>query len=144
MRRCRGSIPRSSGIHGAGTIRVIRDESNKDALHSHRALVSEWRPRMQGPETSAFPEYRRSTVGTLPLVAAIACEHTSLGDESVGGVIVDEAALAATQRGDLELLGTTERMILEWASPTVFCDEQLEDAVEVLDLVEERVGRGPS
>lgn len=129
-------------LYSAGTIRLIRDQRIKEALHSYRALVSEWRPRMQGPEYDAFQEYRRLTVGLIPLEAAIAYEHTGLYDESVEGVQVDETALARRLRGDTGLLEATEQMILQWESLVIFYEEQVREAVRVLNLIERRIGGG--
>jgi hypothetical protein len=131
-------------LYGAGTIRLIRDEPIKAALHSYRALVSEWRPRIEGPEYSAFQEYRRLIVGLIPLEAAIAYQLTGLDDESVEGVHVDEEALARRIRGDVELLRATERMILEWTDLVYFYKEQVGEALKVLNLLKDRVGNGPS
>lgn len=128
-------------LYSAGTIRLIRDEPIKQALHSYRALVSEWRPRMQGPEYSEFQEYRRLSTRLIPLEAAIVYERTSLDDEAVEGVQVDEKDLAARIRGDSELLGSTELMILQWESLVILYEEQVQEAVRVLNLIERRIGR---
>lgn len=128
-------------LYSAGTIRLIRDRPIKEALHSYRALVSEWRPRMQGPEYGAFQEYRTLSTGRLiPLEAAIAYEQTSLDDEAVEGVHVDESALAQKIRGDSRLLESTELMILQWESLVICYEEQLREAVKVLALLEHRIG----
>jgi hypothetical protein len=127
-------------LYGAGTIRLIRDRRIKEALHSYRALVSEWRPRMQGPEYDEFQECRRLSTGRTPLEAAIAYERTSLDDEAVDDVHVDELQVADRIRGDSELLRSTELMILQWESLVVFYEEQLEEAVRVLSLLESRIG----
>ena len=130
-------------LYGAGTIRLIRDTEIKEALHSYRALVAEWRPRMQGSEYGAFQNYRRATVGLIPLEAAVAYEATTLGNESVDGIQVDEDALATRIRGDAALLRETDFMILQWGSLIILYEEQLAEAVELLDLIKTRVGSGP-
>jgi len=127
-------------LYSAGTIRLVRDMPIKQALHSYRALVSEWRPRMQGPEYREFQEYRRLTTGLIPLEAAIAYERTSLDDEAVEGVQIDELALARRIRGDPELLRSTELMILQWESLVVLFEEQVQEAIRVLNLIERRIG----
>lgn len=131
-------------LYSAGTIRLIRDRPIKDALHSYRARVSEWRPRVQGPEYDAFQEYRRLSVGLVPLDAAIAYERTSLDNEVVENVHVDEGELAEKIRGDPALLRSTELMILQWESLLIFYEEQAVEAVKVLDLLERRLGRDTS
>ena len=98
---------------------------------------------MQGPEYGAFQEYRRSTVGLIPLEAAVAYEVTSLENELAEGVQVDEEALAKKIIGDVGLLRSTELMIIQWASLINFYNEQLREAVELLDLLNERIGDGP-
>jgi hypothetical protein len=127
-------------LYNAGTIRLIRDRPIKEALHSYRAQVAEWRPRMQGPEYDAFLEYRRLTTGLIPLDAAVAYERTSLDDERVEGPHVDERGLAGKIRGDYTLRVSTERMILQWESLVVLYREQAQEAVRVLDLIERRIG----
>lgn len=131
-------------LYNAGTIRLIRDRPIKEALHAYRALVAEWRPRMQGPEYDAFREYRQLTIGLVPLEAAIAYEQTSLDDESIEGVQVDERALARKVRGDSRLLASTELMILQWESLVVLYEEQIREAVRVLNLIERRIGDEPA
>jgi hypothetical protein len=131
-------------LHSAGTIRLIRDVPIKEALHSYRSLVSEWRPRMQGPEYSAFQEYRRLSAGLIPLDAAVAYERTRLDDETTENVQVDEGGLAAKIRGDSALLRSTELMILQWESLLVFYGEQRLEATKVLELLAHRVGRSHS
>ena len=130
-------------LYSAGTIRLIRENAIKEALHSYRALVAEWRPRMQGSEYGAFQAYRRSTVGLIPLEAAVAYEVTGLEDELAEGVQVDEEALAREIRGDVGLLRDTELMILQWASLINFYNEQVGEAVELLNLIKKRVGSEP-
>jgi hypothetical protein len=130
-------------LYSAGTIRLIRDRGIKEALHSYRALVAEWRPRMQGSEYGAFQAYRRSTVGLIPLEAAVAYEATTLGNELADGVQVDEDALAVKIRGDVALLRDTELMMLQWGSLIILYDEQVAEAEELLGLLRERVGSGP-
>jgi hypothetical protein len=125
-------------LYGAGTIRLLRDQRIKDALHTYRALVNEWRPRMQGDEYSAFLRYRLTTAGFLPLEAAIAYEVTSLDDESAMDVAVDEAGLARRIRGDDVLLRDTELMIIEWAHLVSLYEEQKASALALLNLLEER------
>ena len=129
-------------IYSAGTIRLIRDSAIKEALHSYRALVSEWKPRMQGPEYGAFQAYRWSTVGLIPLEVAVAYQATSLENELVEGVEVDEEALARRIHGDVGLLRDTELMILQWEDLIWFYDEQLGEAVALLDLIRKRVDSG--
>lgn len=131
-------------LYSAGTIRLIRDRPIKEALHAYRALVSEWRPRLQGPENDAFLEYRELTTGLIPLEASIAYERTSLDDEVVNGVHVDEGRLAERIRGDAALLRSTERMIIQWESLVVSYEEQLLEAVLLLNLLERRSGSGRS
>jgi len=128
-------------LYSAGTIRLIRDRSIKESLHSYRALVTEWRPRVQGPEYDAYQEYRKISAGLVPLDAAVAYERTSLDNEAVEDVRVDERGLAARIRGDSALLRSTELMILQWESLTVFYEEQVMEAVRVLDLLDRRIGR---
>lgn len=130
-------------LYSAGTIRLIRDSAIKEALHSYRALVAEWRPRMQGPEYGAFQAYRRSTVGLIPLEVAVAYQGTSLANESVEGVQVDEEALARRIRGDVGLLPDTDLMILQWEDLIWFYEEQLGEALALLDLIRKRVDSGP-
>ncbi len=127
-------------LYSAGTIRLIRDRDIKEALHSYRALVSEWRPRVQGPEYGEFQEYRKLSAGLIPLEAAIAYLHTTLGHEAVEGVHVDERALAERIRDDSALLRSTELMILQWEDLEVFYEEQVDEAVRVLNLIERRLG----
>lgn len=124
-------------LYGAGTIRLIRDERIKTALHAYRALVAEWRPRIQGPEYSAFQAYRAATTGLMPLEAAIAYEG---GEEPT--VEIDEAGLANSLRGDRALLQKTEQMIIEWASLIVFYNEQVAEARKLLALLEARLADG--
>ncbi len=131
-------------LYAAGTIRLIRDTAIKEALHSYRALVAEWRPRMQGPEYGAFQAYRRATQGLLPLDVAVAYQGTTLDDESVEGVQVDEAALARKIRGDVGLLPDMELMILQWEDLIWFYREQLGEALALLNLISRRVDRGTS
>jgi hypothetical protein len=121
-------------LYSAGTIRLIRDEEIKQALHTYRALVAEWRPRIQGPEYSAFQTYRAMTAGMIPLEAAIAYET---GEEPA--VEIDEAAIATGLRGNRALLRQTEQMIIEWASLIVFYNEQVAEAEKLLDLLEARI-----
>jgi hypothetical protein len=130
-------------LYSAGTIRLIRDSAIKEALHSYRALVAEWRPRLQGPEYGAFQVYRRSTVGLIPLEVAVAYEATTFDDETVEGVEVDEEALARKIRGDVSLLRDTELMILQWASLIFSYDEQLGEAVALMDLIRRTIDSGP-
>lgn len=130
-------------LYSAGTIRLIRDSAIKEALHSYRALVAEWRPRMQGSEYGAFQAYRRSTVGLIPLEVAVAYQATSLENELVENVQVDEDALARKIRGDVGLLPDTELMILQWEDLIWFYKEQLGEAVALLDLIRRRVDSGP-
>jgi len=94
---------------------------------------------MQGPEYGAFQAYRRSTVGLIPLEAALAYQGTSLDNEVVEGVQVDEEALARRIRGDVGVLRDTELMILQWADLIYFYNEQREEAVALLNLIRRRV-----
>jgi len=126
-------------LYGAGTIRLIRDSAIKEALHSYRALVAEWRPRIQGSEYDAFQTYRRSIAGLVPLELAIAYEGTTLDNEVVDGFDVDEEALAMKIRGDGGLLVDTEIMIFQWASLIMLYDEQLDEAVALLDMLNRRI-----
>jgi hypothetical protein len=126
-------------LYGAGTIRLIRDSAIKDALHSFRASIAEWRPRLQSPEYGAFQAYRRSTAGLIPLDAALAYQGTSLDTEEVEGVQVDEEELARRLYGDVGIRRDTELMILQWADLIYFYNEQLEEAVALLNLIRRRV-----
>jgi hypothetical protein len=124
-------------LYAAGTIRLIRDEQIKTALQAYRALIAEWRPRIQGPEYSAFQAYRASTAGLIPLEAALAYEA---GEEPT--LEIDEAGLANSLRGNSSLLQKTEQMIIEWASLIIFYNEQVAEAQKLLALLEARVAEG--
>jgi len=55
-------------------------------------------------------------------------------------VHVDERALAERIRDDSALLRSTELMILQWEDLEVFYEEQVDEAVRVLNLIERRLG----
>lgn len=123
-------------LYSVGTIRLIRRQEIKDAIHAYRSDVNEWRPRMQGPEYGAFLDYRRTISGLIPLEARMAYEMTSLDDERAEGVEVDEVVLAARLRGNQPLLGDLEIMMFQWVSLTVLYKEQRELALRLLSLLQ--------
>lgn len=123
-------------LYSVGTIRLIRKQEIKDAIHAYRSGVNEWRPRMQGAEYSAFLDYRRAAAGLIPLEALMAYEMTSLDDERVVGVEVDEALLSERLRGNQALLGDLETMIFQWVSLTVLYEEQRALALHLLNVLE--------
>jgi hypothetical protein len=91
---------------------------------------------MQGPENSAFLDYRRAITGLIPFEALGAYETTTLGDERVAGVEVDEALLAERLLGDQVLLRELEIMMLQWVGLTILYEEQRALALRLLNLLQ--------
>jgi hypothetical protein len=123
-------------LFSVGAIRLIRNQEIKDAIHDYRSDVNEWRPRMQGPEYGAFLDYRRVIAGLIPLEAQTAYVRTSLADERVVGVEVDETLLAERLRGNQPLLRELKIMMVQWADLTVLYQQQREFALRLLNLLQ--------
>lgn len=133
---------RSSGtveeLFSAGTIRLIRSQEIKDGIHRYRTYVDEWQPRLEGPENSAFLEYRRLAEGLLPLEARRSYLADPSGEDGHPGV--DELALARAIRGDSTLLRETETMIMQWEFLRGMYGGQRSLATELLNLLEDTIG----
>jgi hypothetical protein len=91
---------------------------------------------MQGPEYGAFLDYRRVIAGLIPLEAQTAYVRTSLADELVVDVEVDEALLAERLRGNQPLLRELKIMMVQWADLTVLYQQQREFALRLLNLLQ--------
>jgi hypothetical protein len=72
----------------------------------------------------------------IPFEALAAFEMTTLGDERVAGLEVDEALLAERLRGDGVLLRELEIVMLQWVGLTILYEEQRELALRLLNLLQ--------
>lgn len=101
----------------AGTIRLLSDTTLKRVLLARYAEAREFRPRAQGPEHSAYLEYRRLIRGMVPLEVFKGTVFRKRPDENAEedfGVSDDE--LQEKLRGREELRLVAGDMLVQWWS----------------------------
>lgn len=117
----------------SGAIRLLRDPDVKRAVLAYYDAVSEWKPRLQGPEFSAFIAYRRATAG-------LASAEPSLWTNERIAIPADEFAtldpvVRDEIRGNTELRGLTREMIWQWSGLDRFMQSFHDQAVELRDVI---------
>ncbi len=131
----------SSGTLGelvnSGAIRLIRNREVKRAVLAYYDEINEWKPRLQGPEFSAFIAYRRMTMGWTPLDRLTwDIERASTLSETP---VPPDPELVARLRGNEVLLGLTQEMLWQWDGLDSFMEGFNDQATALKELLQQEL-----